>query len=90
LGLLGRCSTIWATPPVLSAFVIFLFLSPSTPPQGFVLAKQVFYCLSHISNPFLLWLFWKWSLMNCLPGLALNHDLPIWASQVARITGVRH
>jgi hypothetical protein len=24
----------------------------------------------------LLWLFWRWGLVNCLPRLASNHDLP--------------
>jgi hypothetical protein len=24
----------------------------------------------------LLWLFWRWSLAHCLPGLDVNHDLP--------------
>jgi hypothetical protein len=38
----------------------------------------------------LLWLFWRGGLVNCFPGLALNHDLPISASQVARIIGVSH
>jgi hypothetical protein len=37
----------------------------------------------------LLWLFWRWSLVNYLPGLALNLDLPISASQVSR-TSVSH
>jgi hypothetical protein len=27
-------------------------------------------------SPFLLWLFWRWSLANYLLGLALNCDLP--------------
>jgi hypothetical protein len=34
-----------------------------------------------------LWLFWKEELVNYLPGLASNLDLPDLASQVARITG---
>jgi hypothetical protein len=40
----------------------------------------------------LLWLFWRWGLVNYLPGLTLNLDpiLPISASQVARIIGVSH
>jgi hypothetical protein len=34
----------------------------------------------------LLWLFWKWGLANCLPGLTFI--LLISASQVARITDI--
>jgi hypothetical protein len=34
----------------------------------------------------LLWLFWRWGLANYLPSLASN--LPISASQVARITAI--
>jgi hypothetical protein len=30
----------------------------------------------------LLWLFWRWGLMNCLPGLAWNSTLLISASQI--------
>jgi hypothetical protein len=35
------------------------------------------------------WLFWRWGLLNYLPGLASNCDPPnlISASQVCRITG---
>jgi hypothetical protein len=32
----------------------------------------------------------RWGLLNFCLGLALNHDLPISSSQVARITGVSH
>jgi hypothetical protein len=35
-----------------------------------------------------LWLFWRWGFGSCLPGLGLNFNLPISASQVAGITGV--
>jgi hypothetical protein len=56
-----------------------------------VLANQALYLMSHISSPFLLWLFWRWgALMNYLPELALNHDPPISASQVARIRDLRN
>jgi hypothetical protein len=36
------------------------------------------------------WLFWRWDLGNFLPQLASNRDLPISASQVSRITSVKH
>jgi hypothetical protein len=37
----------------------------------------------------LVWLFWKWSLMDCLPCLTSNLDPPdLSVSQVAGITGV--
>jgi hypothetical protein len=32
--------------------------------------------LSHTSSLILLWLFWRLDLVNCFPGLALNHDTP--------------
>jgi ABC-type sugar transport system permease subunit len=35
-------------------------------------------------------LFWRWSPMNYLPGLALNNDTPKLASKVARIPGASH
>jgi hypothetical protein len=41
----------------------------------------------HIQS-ILLWLFWRWDLVNYLPRMALNCNLLISASQVARITGV--
>jgi hypothetical protein len=44
--------------------------------QGFVLTKQAFYHSSHTFSPFLLWLFWRWSLLNYLPGVDLNYDSP--------------
>jgi hypothetical protein len=57
--------------------------------QGFALAKQVSYYLSNTSNN--LWLFWRWRrLMNYLPGLAWNSDLPDLSFQIAGITGVSH
>jgi hypothetical protein len=35
-------------------------------------------CLTTWANllPILLWLFWRWGLMNYLPRLALNYDAP--------------
>jgi hypothetical protein len=36
----------------------------------------------------LLWLIWRWDLMNYLYGLTSNQDPP--SLQVARITGVSH
>jgi hypothetical protein len=50
---------------------------------GLTLARQVLYCLNCASSPF-----WRCGFMNCLPKLNLN--LPISASQVARIIGVSH
>jgi hypothetical protein len=58
--------------------------------QGFVLPKQVFYCLSHNSSPFhsgylgdgvprTICLGWLWTM-----------TLSVSASQVARITGMHH
>jgi hypothetical protein len=38
----------------------------------------------------LLWLFWRFSLHNYLPGLVLTAILQILDSQVARIIGVNH
>jgi hypothetical protein len=48
------------------------------------------YCLSHTSSPFCSGYFGDGCIVNYLPGLASNCDLPISASQVARITGVIH
>jgi hypothetical protein len=36
----------------------------------------------------LLWLFWRWNLLNYLPGLASNSDPP--DVQVTRITGMSY
>jgi hypothetical protein len=44
--------------------------------QGFVLAKQVLYCLSHTSSPLCCGYFGDGSLLNCLFRQALNHDPP--------------
>jgi hypothetical protein len=41
-----------------------------------VLAKQALYHFGHTSSPFLLWLVWRWGLVNYLTGLALNCDPP--------------
>jgi hypothetical protein len=38
----------------------------------------------------LLWLLWRWGLVNYLHRLASNHDPPDLTSQVDRITGVSH
>jgi hypothetical protein len=43
--------------------------------QVFTFAKQVVYCLEHISSPLFLWLFWKWGLENYLPRLASNSKM---------------
>jgi hypothetical protein len=37
-----------------------------------------------------LWLFWRWGLLNYLPGLASNHSPLDLGLPVARITGVSH
>jgi Trk-type K+ transport system membrane component len=43
--------------------------------QCFILAKQVLSTEPHLQF-ILLWLFWRWGLMNYLLGLTLNFDLP--------------
>jgi hypothetical protein len=52
--------------------------------SGLALAQQVLHHLSH--TPALLTL----ALINFLPGLTYNHNLPIYASKVAGITGVSY
>jgi hypothetical protein len=44
--------------------------------QDFVLAKQALYHLNPTSSPFCFGYFWRWGLVNCLFGLASNHDPP--------------
>jgi hypothetical protein len=61
--------------------------------QSFTLAKQAFCCLNYISSPFFLWLFWRWGVVSwtvCPDWWPQIVILLISASQVARITGVRH
>jgi hypothetical protein len=58
--------------------------------EGFALAKQALYCLSHTSSPFCSDYFGDGGLKTYLPGLASNHTLPISASQEARITDMNH
>jgi hypothetical protein len=53
---------------------------------GFTLAKQMLYCLSHISSPFFLWLFYRWGSHEQIAQVGLKLQL----SQVAKITGVSH
>jgi hypothetical protein len=50
------------------SFVLFCFVVGRVWTQRFMLAKQTLYGLSHTSSPFFLWLFWRWSLRNYLPG----------------------
>jgi hypothetical protein len=38
----------------------------------------------------LLCLFWKWNLTNYVPRLASPRILPIWASQIPKITVINH
>jgi hypothetical protein len=52
--------------------------------------KQAIYFLSYTSSPFCSGYFGDGNFANYISGLALNCDLPISASQVARITGVSH
>jgi hypothetical protein len=40
------------------------------------LAKQVFYHPEPHPQSIFLWLFWRWGLVNYLPGLALKHNPP--------------
>jgi hypothetical protein len=44
--------------------------------QGFGLAKQELYRLSHTSKSILLQLFWRWNSLNYLLRLASNYDPP--------------
>jgi hypothetical protein len=56
---------------------------------GFVLAKQVLYCLSHTSSPFCSGYFGD-GLLNYLWGWPQPEILLISASQVTRIIGMSH
>jgi hypothetical protein len=38
----------------------------------------------------LLWLFWRWGLLNYFPWLASNRDPPYLSLPVARLTDVSH
>jgi hypothetical protein len=59
-------------------FLFIYFEGTVVGTQDFTLAKQTLSCLSHISSPFYSGCFWRWSLANYLPGLAI---LLISASQ---------
>jgi hypothetical protein len=75
---------------LISITIVFFFLVGLVSPQGFVLAKQALYCLSHTSSPFFRWLFWiEVPLTICL-SWPQTTVLPISASQVSRITSERH
>jgi hypothetical protein len=71
--LLDKCHTIWAPPPA-QPWYSFFFGRTRIWIQGFMLAKQVFYHLSHTSSPFCSGYFCRWGLENYLPGLVLNRD----------------
>jgi hypothetical protein len=58
--------------------------------QGFMLAKQMLYYLSHASIPFFSVILEGGGLVNYLLGWPQNVILRISASHVARITGVSH
>jgi hypothetical protein len=64
---------------------LFLFST-----QGFMLAKQVLYHLSHTSSPFWSGYFRDGVSLTIFPGWPGTSILPISASQIARITGVSH
>jgi hypothetical protein len=64
---------------VLHGYWYFLYYSYSFSasdvwPQGFVIAKQVLYCLSHTPSAFYCGYFGDRGLMIYLPGLASNHE----------------
>jgi hypothetical protein len=81
--LLGRHSTIWATLTAQGGSGVWI--------QGFSLAKQTLYHLSHTCSPFLFMLFWRWGVSRTIcPDWSWSISLPISASQVSRITGVSH
>jgi hypothetical protein len=69
------------------SFFFFFFCGAEDWTQGFMLAKQA--QLEPCFQSILLWLFWRWGLMNYLPVLALNH-IPPDLSLPSRITGVSH
>jgi hypothetical protein len=58
--------------------------------QGFSLAKKALYSLSHSSRPFCSGCFKDGVSETICPGGPQTEILPISASQVARITGMRH
>jgi hypothetical protein len=58
--------------------------------QGFVLPNQVFYCLSHTSNPFCSGYSWNEVSQTICPGCPGTTFLLISASQVAKIIGIDH
>jgi hypothetical protein len=59
----GMLNFIKAFSASIEMITIFLFFGKTWIwTQGFPFAKQALYHLSHTSNPFLLWLFWRWDL----------------------------
>jgi hypothetical protein len=94
--MLGKCSTTWAMPPALlflflgGLFVFCCFSGTGIWTWGFMLAKQVFYCLSHRSSPFCSGYFEDGILGTVCLGWPRTWTLLISVSQVARITGMSH
>jgi hypothetical protein len=93
-GLLGKCSTTWVMHPALFALVLFflfflIFGGSGAWTQGFTLAKQVLYCLSHTLHFAVYYGNGGLSQTICQvwPGTSI---FPISGSQIARIAGVSH
>jgi hypothetical protein len=72
-------------------FFFFFFGGTVVWPPGFVLSMQALYNFSPTSSTICSgYFFGDGNLKNYLPWLVSNHNPPISASQVARITGVSH
>jgi hypothetical protein len=78
LVLYKRCVPICVCVHLLNIilYTFFFFGGTGVWTKEMALAKQALYHLSQTSSSFLLWLFWRWNLLNYLAGLALNLDPP--------------